>query len=50
MGKDRKDPPAGGDKQAAARADDRSARKAAALRENLRKRKAQQRGRVEKSE
>ena len=48
MGKDRKDPPAGSSKPAAGKADDRSARKAAALRENLRKRKAQQRGREEK--
>lgn len=50
MGKDRKDPPAGSGKPASGKADDRSARKAAALRENLRKRKAQQRGREEKSE
>lgn len=48
MGKDRKDPPTGGGKPASGKADDRSARKAAALRENLRKRKAQQRGREEK--
>lgn len=50
MSKDRKDPPAGRSKPASGKADDRSARKAAALRENLRKRKAQQRGRQEKSE
>jgi hypothetical protein len=48
MGKDRKYPSAGSGKPAAGKADDRSARKAAALRENLRKRKAQQRGREEK--
>ncbi|MBE9555782.1 MAG: hypothetical protein IMF08_02910 [Proteobacteria bacterium] len=50
MGKDRKHPPADGGKAAADKAGDRSARKAAALRENLRKRKAQQRGREEKPE
>ena len=48
MGKDSKDPPAGDGKPAKGKAADRQARKAAALRENLRKRKAQQRGREEK--
>ncbi|MBE9558194.1 MAG: hypothetical protein IMF08_15150 [Proteobacteria bacterium] len=48
MGKDRKDSPAGSGKPASGKVDDRQARKAAALRENLRKRKAQQRGREEK--
>ncbi len=48
MGDDRKDSPAGDRKTASGKADDRQARKAAALRENLRKRKAQQRGREEK--
>jgi hypothetical protein len=50
MGKDRKDPSAGGGKPAAGKKEDRQARKAAALRENLRKRKTQQRGREEKPE
>lgn len=50
MGKDRKNPPAGERKPASAKADDRLARRAAALRENLRKRKAQQRGREENSD
>jgi hypothetical protein len=48
MGKDRKDPSASNGKPAAGKEDNRSARKAAALRENLRKRKAQQRGREKK--
>lgn len=47
MGKDSKDSSAVGGKPAGTKADDRQARKAAALRENLRKRKAQQRGRRE---
>lgn len=37
-------------KPESAKAEDRQARRAAALRENLRKRKAQQRGRAEKPE
>jgi hypothetical protein len=48
MGKDSKDPPAGNNKPRSAKAEDRRARKAAALRENLRKRKAQQREREQK--
>ena len=44
----RKDPPARDRKTTSGKADDRRARKAAALRENLRKRKAQQRGREKK--
>jgi hypothetical protein len=48
MGKDSKDPPARNDKPHSAKAEDRQARKAAALRENLRKRKAQQREREQK--
>jgi hypothetical protein len=48
MGKDREKEPAAGRKPKSGGADDRQARRAAALRENLRKRKAQQRGRAEK--
>ncbi len=48
MGKDSKDPPARDGKPLSAKAEDRQARKAAALRENLRKRKAQQREREQK--
>jgi hypothetical protein len=48
MGKDSKASPAGGHKKTAGKAEDRKARKAAALRENLRKRKVQQRKREEK--
>lgn len=48
MGKDSKDAPARGGKPESDMADERQARKAAALRENLRKRKTQQRGREEK--
>jgi hypothetical protein len=50
MGKDREKEPAGRRKPDSANTDDRQARRAAALRENLRKRKAQQRGRAEKPE
>lgn len=49
MGKDGKKETADR-KLESAMADDRQARRAAALRENLRKRKAQQRGREEKPE
>ena len=48
MGKDSKDPPASASKPLSAKAEDRQARKAAALRENLRKRKVQQREREQK--
>jgi len=48
MGKDSEDPPARNDKPHSAKAEDRQARKAAALSENLRKRKAQQREREQK--
>lgn len=48
MGKDSKDSPARNGKPVSAKVDDRQARKAAALRENLRKRKTQQREREEK--
>lgn len=47
MGKDRKNTSTVAGKPAGDKADERQARKAAALRENLRKRKAQQRGRRE---
>ena len=49
MGKDGKKETADR-KPESAKADDRQARRAAALRENLRKRKAQQRGREENPE
>ena len=48
MGKDSKNISTVAGKPAGDKADERQARKAAALRENLRKRKAQQRGREEK--
>lgn len=48
MGKDSKDAPARGGKPGSDMAAERQARKAAALRENLRKRKTQQREREEK--
>lgn len=48
MGKDSGKEPAGGRKPESGKAEDRQARRAAALRENLRKRKAQQRGRAQK--
>lgn len=50
MGKDREKEPAGDGKPESPKTEDRRARRAAALRENLRKRKAQQRGRAEKPE
>jgi hypothetical protein len=48
MGKSDESQHRNADKPASGKADDRTARKAAALRENLRKRKAQQRARNEK--
>jgi hypothetical protein len=48
MGDENEDTRANARKPRTGNTDDRQARKAAALRENLRKRKAQQRGRQEK--
>lgn len=48
MSKNKKDAPGADGKTGTDTADERQARKAAALRENLRKRKTQQRGREEK--